>query len=149
MLVDTQQTIVTAWYESPKLKAAQQAAAHDILQRLPDDPAASREPPTESAEALEDQSATDSQLRPMSGRNPAQALNEMCQARILQSSGYDLLGQSGPSHQPTFTVAAWAVTAEGQTLRTDPAHAASKKAALRAAADQLLDLLVQQGLTRR
>ena len=76
------------------------------------------------------------------GRNPAMALNELCQAGILQATGYEVLDQTGPSHQPTFSVVAWATTPEGTTFRTDPIQPPSKKSGQRLAADQLFDLLV-------
>ena len=53
-----------------------------------------------------------------------------------------------PSHQPTFVVIAWAKLPDGRTLRTEPAHAASKKAAQRMAGELMVNLLVQEGVTR-
>jgi dsRNA-specific ribonuclease len=76
-------------------------------------------------------------------------LNELTQAGLIQASGHDLIDQTGPSHQPSFTVVAWATVPDGRTLRTEPASASSKKSAQRAAADRLVDMLVREGITRR
>ena len=77
------------------------------------------------------------------------AINELCQAGVLQAAHYEVLDQSGPSHQPTFSVVAWATTPDGKTVRTEPVQAPSKKVAQEQAADYLLDLLVAAGLSRR
>jgi dsRNA-specific ribonuclease len=76
-------------------------------------------------------------------------LNELCQVGLLQAVGYDVLDQTGPSHQPTFAIVAWAQTSAGDMIRAEPVHAPSKKSGQREAADRLLDLLVANGLTRR
>jgi ribonuclease-3 len=83
----------------------------------------------------------------VTGPNPAAALNELTQAGLLQANGYELLDQSGPSHQPTFTTIAWATMSDGRTIRSEPISGSSKKSGQRAAAGRLLDLLVQEGIT--
>ncbi len=135
---------MTAWYVAPKLKTAEQAAAEALWRQLPNEPAAeARLAPA----AI--QTSVEPTPEPPSGRNPAMALNELAQAGLLQAAGYDLLDQSGPSHQPTFTVVAWATFPDGRTIRADPVNASSKKIGQRAAADRLLGLLAQEGITRR
>jgi dsRNA-specific ribonuclease len=144
LALDDQHEIATTWVVSPKLKSAEQAAAEAILQQLPN------EPPAESQPAIATrQASTDSAPEPSTSRNAAMVLNELTQAGLLQATGYELLDQTGPSHQPTFTVVAWATTSHGQTVRTEPTGAPSKKSAQRTAADRLLDLLVDEGITRR
>jgi Cft2 family RNA processing exonuclease/dsRNA-specific ribonuclease len=142
--VSNQEEIVTGWYVAPKLKTAEQAAAEAVLQQLPTDPPSE---PIPAASAVPTEGEATSQ--PPSGRNPASTLNELVQAGLLRAVGYDLLDQSGPSHQPTFTMVAWATLPDGRTLRTEPVNAPSKKSSQRSAADCLLDLLVQEGVTRR
>jgi dsRNA-specific ribonuclease len=133
-----EETIATAWYGAAKLKAGEQAAAEAILQLLQRRQTTRRpQPPSKTAPPS----------LPVN-RNAAMLLNELTQAGVLQATGYDVVDQSGPSHQPTFTVVAWATTAAGQTLRTEAVCASSKKSAQRTAADQLLDLLAQEGITR-
>jgi len=60
-------------------------------------------------------------------------------------------GRDIPAHldQPTFTVIARATGSSGQQWRTEPVEGTSKKASQWAAADRLLDLLVQDGITGR
>lgn len=135
--------IVTAWHEAAKLKPAEQAAAEAALRQLPDEPAAETLPAAAGTAAP---SATSPPAS--SDRDAAATLNELTQAGLLQAVGYELLGQSGPSHQPTFAGLAWAAIADGRTLRTEPVTAPSKKAGQRQAAGRLVDLLIQEGLTR-
>ena len=136
--------IITSWYVAPQLRTAEQAAAEAILQQLPEE---------SSDESRRDQPVADTPPGPVpdpdSGRNPVMVLNELTQAGLLRATGYELLDQTGPSHQPTFATVAWATLPDGRTLRTEPLNGPSKKAGQRAAADRLLDLLVQEGITRR
>ena len=134
---DAEETIATAWYGAAKLKAGEQAAAEAILEILQ-----GRQTVTQQQSPSENAPQS-----PAGNRNAAMRLNELTQAGILQATGYEVLDQSGPSHQPTFAVVAWATTPAGQTWRTEPVCASSKKSAQRAAADQLLDLLAQEGMT--
>jgi dsRNA-specific ribonuclease len=76
-------------------------------------------------------------------------LNELKQVGILQSFGYEVASQDGPSHQPVFSIVGWATTPDGRTWRTAPVCASSKKLGQRSAAESLLDVLVEQGITRR
>lgn len=140
--VRDQEEMATAWYEAAKLKTAEQAAAEAILSRLPSEPTLETEA---SAVASPVQVAVTSE--PVTGPNPAAALNELTQAGLLQANGYELLDQSGPSHQPTFTTIAWATMSDGRTIRSEPISGSSKKSRQGAAAGRLLDLLVQEGIT--
>ena len=136
--------ISTAWYVAPKLKVAEQAAAAAVLERLPD------EPETETSPTLAAPSAPVEMTSEIpSGRDPGMALNELVQAGLLSGTGCEFLDQSGPSHQPNFVVVAWARLPDGRTLKTEPASAASKKSAQRAARECLVGLLVEEGVTRR
>jgi dsRNA-specific ribonuclease len=83
-----------------------------------------------------------------SERKAAMLLNELKQAGVLKDVGYDVVQQEGPSHQPVFSVVARATTEDGGTFTTDPVRASSKKSGQRSAAEELLDLLVEQGITR-
>jgi len=141
---DDQEEIVTEWYVSPKLRTAEQAAAEALLLQLPNEPAVE----TQQAAATI-QAPVEPTPEPPSGRNPAMVLNELTQAGLLQTTGFELLDQTGPSHQPTFTVVAWATVPDGRTIRTEPVNALSKKSGQRTAADRLLDRLVDEGITRR
>jgi Cft2 family RNA processing exonuclease len=142
--LDTGKNFVTPWYDAPKLKLSEQAAAEAILQQLSNEPVAPQ-PRSDAVQQTSEQSASQA----ASGRNSAMALNELCQVGVLQATGYEVPDQIGPSHQPTFSVIAWATTPEGETIRTEPILAPSKKAGQRLAADQLLDLLVAAGLSRK
>ncbi|MFO7905705.1 MAG: MBL fold metallo-hydrolase [Pirellulaceae bacterium] len=142
--LDVGQDLVTSWYDAPKLKTVEQAAAEALLQQLPDEPATQPQPPAATGAP---EPVTDSETKGSS--NAAIALNELRQAGILQASGYETLDQTGPSHQPTFTIVAWATTPEGKTIRCDPVSGCSKKSAQRAAAAHLLNRLVAQGITGR
>ncbi len=142
--LDGDTEITTPWYVAAKLKMSEQAAAETIRLQLPNETPAERQAPATTTATPQ---ASESGVP--SGRNPAMALNELRQVGVLQGTGYEVLDQSGPSHQPTFSMIAWATTADGHTLRSEPATAASKKSAQRAAAERLFDLLVAEGLTRR
>jgi dsRNA-specific ribonuclease len=74
-------------------------------------------------------------------------LNELKQAGVLLNTGYELVSQEGTSHQPVFSIMAWAATAD-QRWTTEPVRAPSKKAGQRAAAESLLRLLADHGITR-
>lgn len=134
--------IVTTWYVAPKLKTAEHAAAEAVLQQLPS------EPPAETQQATPPGDLSVEAAPAPSGRNAAMVLNELTQVGLLQATGYELLDETGPSHQPTFTLVAWATLPDNRTVRTEPVNASSKKAGQRAAADRLLDLLVREGITR-
>jgi dsRNA-specific ribonuclease len=141
----TGEDIVTPWYDAAKPKLGEQAAAEAMLHQLPDEPVAAQSQSQAAPQApVQMMPPVDS-----GGRNPAMALNELCQVGILQAAGYEVLDQTGPSHQPTFSVVAWATTPDGTTFRTDPIQAPSKKSGQRLAAEQLFDLLVTAGLSRR
>lgn len=138
--------ICSAWHLAATLKAAEQAAAeaalHEILRGTPDNGQNATMPATPIPEV--------SKPVPADGeRNAAMVLNELKQARLLQTSGCDVVQEGGPSHQPVFAAVAWATTPAGQTWRTDPVRASSKKSAQRSAAERLLKILVEQGITGR
>ncbi len=141
--LDPQEEIRTVWYVAQKLKIAEQAAAEAVLRQLPVEPKAETSSPAMATpgriEGVGDVPA---------GRNPAMILNELVQAGMLAGAGYDLLDQSGPSHQPTFVVVAWAKLPDGRTVKTEPTPAASKKSAQRAAGERLVELLIAEGVTR-
>jgi dsRNA-specific ribonuclease len=143
LTLDDPDEIVSGWFAAKKLKIAEQAAAEAILRQLPDTACPQATTTGEVAESRR----TTTEASP--GPNPAVVVNELTQAGLLHAAGYDQIGQTGPSHQPTFTMVAWAKLGDGRTLRTDPAHATSKKSAQRAAANALLNLLVEEGITRR
>ena len=136
--------IATDWHTAQKLKIAEQAAAEAALGRLPSEPE-----PDLPAVPTQPQPPVETVAAAPTGRNPVMVLNELTQAGLLGSSGYELVDQSGPSHQPTFAFVAWAKLPDGRTLRTEPTHATSKKAAQRAAGERMVDLLVAEGVTRR
>ncbi len=139
-----QNDIFTVWYDGSKLKVCEQAAAEAMLRQLPQELPAPTLPEAAVVHAPQESAA-----QPPSGRNAAMVLNELCQVGLLQAVGYDVLDQTGPSHQPTFAIVAWAKTSAGDMIRAEPVHAPSKKSGQREAADRLLDLLVANGLTRR
>ncbi len=144
--------MVTAWYVAPKLKTAEHAAAGAALQQLPNQSAAL---PTQIAPSVQsrpavplDQAVPAAAFEAPIGRNPVSTLNELRQAGLLDSAGYELLEQAGPSHQPTFTMVAWAKLPDGRNLQSEPATAPSKKAAQAASANCLLKQLAAEGITR-
>ena len=147
--------IVTAWCVAPKLKTAEHAAAEALLRQLADQPGGQPTLPVQPAPSSQPQAAVpvvQASLAVASesptGRNPVSALNELRQAGLLDSAGYELLEQAGPSHQPTFVMVAWANLPDGRNVRSEPAGAPSKKAAQAAAANGLLDRLAAEGVTR-
>ncbi len=144
LAVAGQPEIVTRWHVAAKLKTAEQAAAEDLWRQLPGEPAGqtpatSEPPPAPIASAP----------LPPGTRNPLMVLNELSQAGVIRTAGYELLDPTGPSHQPTFSAIAWATLPDGRTVRTEPATAPSKKSAQRDAAERLVELLVAEGITRR
>jgi dsRNA-specific ribonuclease len=135
---DGAEPIRSGWHLAATLKAAEQAAAEAVLACLPSVPASV---PQEIAPATPASEA--------GGRNAAMLLNELKQSGILRTTGYDVVQQDGPSHQPVFAVVAWATTEDGRAWRTAPVSAQSKKSGQRSAAERLLDELVEHGITRR
>jgi hypothetical protein len=134
---DGQQRACSGWYLASTLKAAEQAAAEDLLKTVGSEPAGGQDhvPITEPGQQG-------------GGANAAMVLNELKQVGILRSFGYEVPDQEGPSHLPVFSIIAWATTPDGRTWRTAPLCASSKKSGQRSAAESLLDLLVEQGITR-
>lgn len=144
MTLPNQPAVATGWFVSSKLKLAEQAAAESLLRQLPDAP----HPVLLKTDAASESNIAGASSPPLM-QNPLAALNELAQAGLLKSSGNELLSQSGPSHQPKFTIVAWAMLPDGQTIRGEPIEGSSKKSAQTAAAGNLLDVLVAQGITRR
>ena len=134
-----EQPVRSAWHVAATLKAAEQAAAEELLNAAGSMPAGDGDevPPQQDLE------------QPKSELNAAMALNELEQTGVLQAFGYEVVDAGGPSHLPVFTIVAWALLPGGETVRGDAVRASSKKAGQRSAADALLDLLVEQGITRR
>jgi dsRNA-specific ribonuclease len=132
-----EESIASPWHSAATLKAAEQGASAAVLEVL------NRRPTIEQPSVLPEQP----QEQP-SERNAAMLLNELKQAGVLQDTGYDVVQQEGPSHQPVFSVVARATTEDGRTFTTEPVRASSKKSGQRAAAEKLLDLLVEHGITR-
>ena len=128
----------SAWYLAATLKAAEQAAAEEILTTL-----------RSGADSDRDDLSSREPEQPRCESNAAMVLNELKQIGVLQSFGYEVASQDGPSHQPVFSIVGWATTPDGRTWRNAPVCASSKKSGQRSAADRLLDLLVEQGITRR
>lgn len=120
-----------AWEEGPlesvrfrgeSAKVVEQAAAADLLARLPEDrPAAGADAPA--------------------GPDPRLALNRWRQTEQILDFGYEAVDVRGPSHRPEFSVRAWAERRDGPRVETDPVAAGSKKEAQRLAAAALVDLL--------
>ena len=136
----------SAWHLVVTLKAAEQAAAEAVLEEiLRSRPADGRNEVVSGTTVPEAGTPAPEE----SERNAAMVLNELKQAGLLQASGYDVVPEGGPSHQPVFATVAWASTPDGQTWRTDPVRASSKKSAQRSAAASLLDILVAHGITGR
>jgi dsRNA-specific ribonuclease len=134
---DNKEDTISDWYSAAKPKTAEQAAAEAVLEIL------QRRRPSGQEEAPSETPATQA-----GQRNAAMLLNELKQAGVLQGVGYEVVQQDGPSHNPVFSTVAWATTEDGQSWTTDPVRTSSKKSGQRAAADRLLDLLVEQGITR-
>ena len=72
-------------------------------------------------------------LRPIS---PKSRLQEVTQRRVKRAPTYELVGQSGPAHMPTFTCA---VLLDGKRIAEGSGH--SKKLAETAAAEAALEVL--------
>jgi hypothetical protein len=68
-------------------------------------------------------------------------LNEMRQVGVIEAFGYELIESRGPSHQPTFVMAAWAQMPGGNRVQTDNVAAAARKSAERQAAQLLVEIL--------
>jgi dsRNA-specific ribonuclease len=159
---ESEHKLCSAWHLAATLKAAEQAASESVLETVCNRPAgreaeaASGSPVPEAAKLVLEtgdpvlQTAEPVKLVPeASERNVAMLLNELKQAGILQASGYEVVQEGGPSHQPVFATVAWATTPDGRTWRTVPVRASSKKAGQRSAAESLVDILVEQGVTGR
>jgi dsRNA-specific ribonuclease len=134
---DNDEDVVSAWYSATTRRAAEQAAAEAVLEIL------------QLRSTSEQQHVSPGpSAQQVCERNASMLLNELKQAAVLRDIGYKVLQQEGPSHQPVFSIVAWATADDGRTWSTEPVSAPSKKAGQRAAADKLLDLLVEQGVTR-
>jgi dsRNA-specific ribonuclease len=151
--LDGSRTVSSGWHAAGSLRLAEQAAADELLASLdgagdgagsaPDAPVAS---PVASPAAVPD-GAPAPPPSAAAGRDARMVLNEMRQVGLLRDFGYALRGREGPSHQPVFTVAAWAVDPEGARIEGPDCDAPSRKAAERAAAEGLLAALGARGST--
>ena len=61
---------------------------------------------------------------------------------MIEGYGFELVEQRGPPHMPIFVVRGRLLTAEGETLYTDPIEARSKKEGEATAAEPLLALAI-------
>ena len=94
----------SAWYLAATLKAAEQAAAEDMLKIVGSEPAGDQDDlPSKEPE------------QPRCESSAAMVLNELKQVGILQCFGYEVASQDGPSHQPVFSIVGWATTPDGRT----------------------------------
>ena len=135
---DGEESIGSAWHVAATLKAAEQAAAAAVLEILRSTP-----------DAVRNDVVSEDPGKQGNDRNAAMLLNELKQVGILRTTGYDVVQEDSPSHQPVFSVVAWATTADGRTWRADPVRASTKKSGQRSAAERLLDSLVEHRITRR
>jgi dsRNA-specific ribonuclease len=134
---------VTAWYEASARKVAEQSAASELLERLKESP----EPRTSGVG--DEKRETDSwgpEAGEGGGLDPRMELNELRQTGVIQDFGYEETERSGPSHQPVFTMTAWAILEDDEKITGGPVRADSKKAAQLAAAGALVDRMVAMGL---
>jgi Cft2 family RNA processing exonuclease/dsRNA-specific ribonuclease len=109
-------------WRAARQKDAEQAAAAELLEMLARQPDGAAQP----ADA---------------GPDARMQLNELRQRGFIEDFGYELLEQSGASHQPRFRMRAWAQAPGGAREAGPEAEAPSKKEAQLQAATQLLDLL--------
>jgi dsRNA-specific ribonuclease len=132
------ESIMSGWYSAAALKSAEQAAAEAVLGIVSCKQASDEDhvPPQPS------------ETTQVHDQNAAMRLNELKQVGLLQDFGYDVVDQEGPSHQPVFSMVAWGTGEDGQRWTTEPVRTSSKKSCQRAAAERLLDLLVEHGITR-
>jgi dsRNA-specific ribonuclease len=135
--------IVTAWYEASARKVAEQSAASELLERLKESP----EPGIkEIGDENRETDSWDSEAEQGGGLDPRMELNELRQTGVVRDFGYEEVERSGPSHQPVFTMTAWAILEDDEKITGDLVRADSKKAAQLAAAGALVDRMVTMGL---
>lgn len=128
----------SSWYVASKLKIAEHAAAEELQNWIESgglEAMRKLSPPNEVPHATR-----------LAGRNAAMLLNELKQVGLIHTVEYEMIDQVGPSHQPTFVVVGRVTMPDGQRLNTQPVNASSKKTAQRAAAENLVQLLVEHGV---
>jgi len=109
------------WFRTPRRKDGEQAAAEALLALLP-------------AEAGDGDAGTDA----TASANPRTVLNELVQHGHLVDCRVEIVAQRGPAHAPRFTAEASATLPDGVVVRAEPVEAASKRQALRGAAEGLM-----------
>ncbi|MFP4165256.1 MAG: MBL fold metallo-hydrolase [Chitinispirillaceae bacterium] len=128
----------SSWYKAENKTTAQQAAAREVLEKLP-------RPESETAldsTARSQKESADTGTEPACcGTDPRITLNTLKQRGYLMDFGYTLLECSGPSHAPLFSVSAWARFSDQSTTVSQPQAGNSKKEAERNAARELVSLL--------
>ncbi len=147
LTVDAREPLETSWHVARTRKIAEQAAADAIIRQLPQTPLGQPQQPQPSAASANVTPAPLAQIPP-STRNAQMRLNELKQAGLVSQFDYEITRKGGPSHQPVFEVVGHVTMPEGRTWTTEPIAAPSKKVGQRVAADRLLDLLIEQEITR-
>lgn len=133
--------IESRWHAAGTRRIAEQAAAEALLKQLTPERQEHTAAPT-LAVALPTVDAS------TSSRNAPMRLNELKQAGLVKHFDYEIVQQTGPSHQPVFEIRGCVTMPDGQTWTTDPVHAPSKKSGQRIAADKILSLLIDREITR-
>jgi Cft2 family RNA processing exonuclease len=128
------QQYISGWYQAESKIVAQQGASAQVLEMLQTLQATSIESTSVSAGTSE-QDTTIGTIT-TSQHDPRITLNELRQRRHILDYGYFLLGTTGPSHAPVFSVQAWAQFSDQTKTLSHPQQGISKKEAeLRAARD--------------
>jgi len=125
LTIGGEEVLESAPFRASAAKTVEQAAARDLLERLPDRLHADEDGPSDAA-------ATGA------GADARLLLNRYKQTGQLVDYGYETLETRGPSHRPEFVVRAWIDTLEGERIFSDPAGAPAKKEAQRRAAEAMV-----------
>jgi dsRNA-specific ribonuclease len=119
-----------------QLKIAEHAAAAEVLACMSREESAPIPTHSTRSEPSPTHRRVDGRMR----------LNELRQVGVLKEFGYELVGQRGPSHQPTFVVKAWAKSDSGRRIEGEEVEARSKKQAECAAAEALIERLAEENI---
>jgi dsRNA-specific ribonuclease len=136
-------TLQSQPFQATRAKAAEQAAAADLYEKLISWNASRPEATGATMERPAGLSPVASvHAKPTPPRPDARMqLNQWRQQRHLVNFGYDLVAHHGPAHQPVFVMSAWAELPGGDRRITEQITAGSKKEAQLAAASALHALL--------
>ena len=141
--ISAERSLETACFVAPQKKLSEQAAAEAMLKLIKKSQLLEKD--SQAALELEKLKALE-KLQKRQQRDPRVRLNEASLRHFIYDFGYGTPEISGPIHQLSFSLSAWAISSKAELIEGPKVQAAGKKDAQKLAADELLSVLFKRGL---